>query len=115
MKAFQRDPQHLSFQCPGCQQEHQVTVNGLGHSWGWNASLERPTLTPSVLMRTGHYVPGHQSGDHCWCSYWNEHPDKKRVFECTVCHSFVNEGRIQFLSDCTHALAGQTMELPDVQ
>ena len=31
----------------------------------------------------------------------------------TRCHSFVREGRIEFLSDCTHALAGQTVELPD--
>jgi hypothetical protein len=30
-----------------------------------------------------------------------------------VCHSFVTDGKIQFLSDCTHALAGQTVALPD--
>ena len=30
----------------------------------------------------------------------------------TVCHSFVNNGRIQFLLDCTHHLAGQTVNLP---
>lgn len=30
-----------------------------------------------------------------------------------VCHSFVTEGRIQFLGDCTHALANQTVDLPD--
>lgn len=32
----------------------------------------------------------------------------------TCCHSFVQSGRIQFLSDCTHALAGQTVDLPDL-
>jgi hypothetical protein len=26
---------------------------------------------------------------------------------------FVTDGRIQFLGDCTHALAGQTVDLPD--
>ena len=31
----------------------------------------------------------------------------------TVCHSFVTDGRIQFLADCTHALAGQTVDLPE--
>jgi hypothetical protein len=30
-----------------------------------------------------------------------------------VCHSFVTDGRIQYLSDCTHAMAGQTKELAD--
>ena len=31
-----------------------------------------------------------------------------------LCHSHVREGRIQFLSDCTHALVGQTVDLPDI-
>jgi len=31
----------------------------------------------------------------------------------SVCHSFVTDGRIQFLTDCTHALAGQTVDIPD--
>lgn len=31
-----------------------------------------------------------------------------------VCHSFVTDGRIQFLSDCTHSLAGQTVDLPEM-
>lgn len=31
----------------------------------------------------------------------------------TVCHSFVTAGRIQFLGDSTHALAGQTVDVPD--
>ena len=31
-----------------------------------------------------------------------------------VCHSFVTDGRIQFLGDCTHDLAGHTVELPDL-
>ena len=34
---------------------------------------------------------------------------------CKRCHSFVTDGRIQFLSDCTHALAGQTVDLPDIK
>ena len=31
-----------------------------------------------------------------------------------VCHSWVTDGRIQFLNDSTHELAGQTVELPDI-
>ena len=30
-----------------------------------------------------------------------------------ICHHFVTEGKIQFCGDCTHALRGQTVELPD--
>ena len=30
------------------------------------------------------------------------------------CHSFVTDGRIQFLSDSTHVLAGQTVDLPPI-
>jgi hypothetical protein len=29
-----------------------------------------------------------------------------------VCHSFVVDGRMQFLSDCTHVMAGQTVDIP---
>ena len=28
---------------------------------------------------------------------------------------FVTDGKIQFLGDCTHALAGQTVDLPDME
>jgi hypothetical protein len=38
---------------------------------------------------------------------WGEKQEQR------VCHSFVTDGRIQFLSDCTHELAGQTVDLPD--
>jgi hypothetical protein len=30
-----------------------------------------------------------------------------------VCHSFVTDGRIQFLDDSTHELAGETADLPE--
>jgi hypothetical protein len=30
-----------------------------------------------------------------------------------VCHSFIRDGRIEFLSDCKHELAGKTVDLPD--
>jgi len=31
-----------------------------------------------------------------------------------ICHSFIRDGKIQFLGDCTHALAGQTVDLPEL-
>ncbi len=29
------------------------------------------------------------------------------------CHSFIEKGKIRFLPDCTHSLAGQTVDLPE--
>lgn len=102
----------IGFRCPGCGEVHVVPVKG-PKAWTWNGSLEKPTLSPSLLVRSGHYVPG-QGGKACWCTYNATHPDEPAPFQCTVCHSFVRDGRIQFLSDCTHSLAGQTVELPDL-
>lgn len=77
-------------------------------AWTFNGDYDRPIFSPSVLVRTGHFVPGHENG-LCWCTYAKEHPDDG--FKCSICHSFVRYGQIQFLNDCTHALAGQTVPL----
>jgi len=92
----------VMFECPGCKYEHVVHVDGGGYpgpTWSFNGDGDRPTLSPSVLVTTGravdpNFVP--EDGD----------PPE-------VCHSFVTDGRIHFLSDCTHALAGQAVDLPD--
>jgi hypothetical protein len=104
----------LAFQCPGCREAHVVNVGAESRPrWRWNSNEIRPTLDPSILVRSGHFVPGHRPGlDTCWCDYNRAHPDEPAPFSCGVCHSFVREGLIQFLPDCTHALAGQTVALP---
>jgi hypothetical protein len=84
------DGQILVFWCPGCDGAHAIHVekpNHLGARWAWNQDPVRPTFTPSI---------------NCW-----PNSDAHR------CHSFVTDGRIQFLSDCGHAMKGQTVELPD--
>jgi hypothetical protein len=63
-------------------------------AWGWNRSDEAPTFTPSILV-------------YGWKS---ENPEMKGQPRC---HSFVREGRIEYLSDSEHALAGQTFDLPN--
>lgn len=84
----------LHFWCPGCNGVHGIAFGeGTGPRWGWNGNAEKPTFTPSILVR--------YSGDD----------DGKPVEE--VCHSFVTDGLIQFLGDCTHALAGQTVPIPE--
>jgi hypothetical protein len=111
-------PKIVCFICPGCNEEHQVWVNGSRRegnsaSWGFNGSMDKPTFTPSILIRSGHYAPGHNTST-CWCTYNEEHKEKPAPFQCMVCHTFVRDGKIQFLNDCTHHLAGQTVELPEI-
>jgi hypothetical protein len=113
------------FQCPGCKESHAVHVEPAADGrarpvWGFNGNGDAPTFTPSVLVRTGHHVPDfadrfQQRGTEpsCWCTYNAEHPNEPAPFQCTVCHSFVTDGRIHFLADCTHALAGHIVDLPD--
>lgn len=86
----------VGFHCPGCQSLHVVNVAPGG--WGFNGNHERPTFTPSVLVRYNGPDAGTDRGDG----------DRAPP---AVCHSFVTDGQIQFLGDCTHALAGQTVPL----
>lgn len=86
-RAHQQGEGRLAFWCPACNCAHGVRVAPAADAWGWNGSLERPTFTPSVR------------------AWHNGSPP-------LVCHSFVRDGRIEFLNDCTHALSGTTVDLP---
>ncbi len=98
--------EQLGFWCPGCKELHVV-----GPGWKFNGNYERPTFAPSILIQSGHYLPTHKKGEPCWCTYNAAHPDKPPVFTCDCCHSFVRDGQIQFLNDCTHKLAGKIVAL----
>lgn len=95
----------IAFWCPGCKEMHRVTS-----AWTFDGNVTAPTFSPSILVTSGHYAPGHTG--KCWCDFNREHPGDTS-FECSRCHSFVRAGRIQFLTDCTHELAGQTVDIPD--
>lgn len=97
----------LLYWCQGCEEPHVVTTG-----WQFDGNLEAPTFSPSVLVTCGHYAPG-WNGPKCWCTYNAEHPGDTS-FECSRCHTFIKGGMVQFLADCTHALAGQTLPLPDL-
>ena len=93
----------LMFMCPGCKSHHVVRVGtGPGPRWGYNDNPERPTFTPSINVT------------------WSEPSDIPEEFDDTskdkkmICHSFVTDGNIQFLSDCTHLLSGQTVPLAEI-
>lgn len=103
----------IAFWCPGCEESHAVRVDSSGTGWGWNQNVDLPTFTPSVLVRSGHYAPDRGQPDICWCTYNAEHTEDPAPFACHQCHSFVTDGKINFLTDSTHKLSGQTVDLPD--
>ena len=82
----------LLFRCPGCNNlPHQIRIKQSPNKccWGFNNDFDKPTFTPSYLLQ------------------WIGANDQN-----CVCHSFITDGNIQFLNDCTHDLAGQTIEIP---
>jgi hypothetical protein len=87
--------------CPGCKDYHMPD-----NSWQFNGDLDKPTFSPSILVKGTKDISDEEA---------------KRILNGEqinpihfVCHSFVVDGRIQFLSDCTHELAGQTVELEEI-
>lgn len=104
------------FWCPGCKEMHFVSPfnSQTGRGWTFNDNYDRPSFGPSILVTNGHHCPGFKQGESCWCTFnaaaiaAGEEPSG---FQCHRCHSIVTDGKVQFLSDCTHALAGQTVQL----
>lgn len=77
------------FWCPGCYQAHVFDTR-----WTFSGDFIKPTFSPSLLV------------------YGNEENLKETNGRYGHrCHSFVREGKIQFLNDCTHHLKGQTVDL----
>lgn len=100
----------VAFWCPGCDCMHAPGVAPPASPiWGFNGNWDAPTFTPSVLVRSRQWTPP--------VTFDNLAEYKRapwpQVEKEAVCHSFVTDGHIQFLGDCTHALAGQTVPLPD--
>lgn len=89
--ARDNQPVGFAFFCPGCRQTHRIYTAGARHPdnpdliWDFSGDMEKPTLSPSILVRN-----------------------------IETCHSFIKDGNIQFLGDCTHSLANQTVPLPDI-
>lgn len=97
----------LFFWCPGCDGAHSIR-HGVDTRpcWTWNGDVDKPTFTPSILV-TG--VEAMTDDEHATWMRGGALPAPRPM----VCHSFVADGRIQFLGDCTHKLANQTVDLPD--
>ncbi len=92
----------LNFWCPGCGELHSITTEPSG--WQWNGDTVNPTFSPSVLV-TGFVRLTDAEADKVLAG---QKVERKPL----VCHSFVKDGVMQFLSDCTHDLAGKFERLP---
>ena len=75
------------FWCPGCESLHRYEAD----RWQFNGNFDRPTFTPSLLMNGNQQL---------------HNPTAPR------CHLFMTDGKLIFLSDCTHQLAGKTVDIP---
>jgi hypothetical protein len=82
-----------AFFCPGCKYDHALAIRqyteGGNPQWTFNGDADKPTFTPSLLV-------------------FGSVPEKR-------CHSFITDGKIQFLDDCFHELKGQTIEIPEYE
>lgn len=83
-------------ECPACGYGHffRTVPHDNLPVWSFNGDRDRPTFSPSMLVNA---------------TMHDRDPKNIR------CHSFVRNGRIEFLGDCSHAMAGQTVELPEVE
>lgn len=86
--------------CPGCDSLHQI-------SDAWEVRLpddDHLTVSPSILTWSdGRYPKDPATGE--W-GEWDPTPWR--------CHSFIRDGRWEFLTDSTHHLAGQTVPMVDL-
>jgi hypothetical protein len=81
-----------NFNCPGCGFEHSFSED----IHKWNQDYDKPTLSPSFVIGGIYH-------------------DEKRNKITWRCHSFIKDGKIQFLNDCTHKLKGQIVDLIDCE
>ena len=61
------------------------TREGTG-CWTWNGCTDKPTLRPSVLTQSHEFR----------------------------CHSWITDGNVNYLSDCSHEMAGASEELEEM-
>lgn len=86
--------QYLEFICPGCG---RLAIPFTGSkAWQFNGSLEKSTLTPSILSIWSHDHGDGTKTDHC-------------------CHAYLTDGIMRFLGDCSHSNANQNIELPEIE
>lgn len=84
------------FYCPGCDEPHQIDTA----KWEFNGDMEKPTFSPSYLTWSD---PNPKADPR--------HDPTGKYRNGFRCHSFIKEGEIEYLSDCSHKLAGKTVQM----
>jgi len=92
------------FFCPGCKCGHGFKTTPPEPQWTFNGDMEKPTVRASILVRSGKYPKEPFKFDQ---------EGNVVGYEKAVCHSFITDGMIQFMDDCTHELKGKTVPLED--
>ena len=88
--------------CPGCDDSHLLPVG-----WQFNGNVDCPTFSPSFLhqgVQTKRLPDG--GFEFLRDAAGNPIPD--------CCHYILTDGILNFCSDSVHALAGQSVPLPDL-
>lgn len=91
----------LAHYCPACEEMHQFALDGYnssGAKWTWDGNVEAPSFIPSMHIKVN--PPGH--------------PEYQSDAGSSVCHYHLLGGVIDFLGDCTHAMRGTKVPLPDL-
>jgi hypothetical protein len=98
-KLLRREEHHfvptIAHWCPACASLHDFAVEEPfrnGARWTFDGNQDSPAFAPSMNISWGPNSRGQTSR----------------------CHYFLTGGQLQYLSDCTHRLAGQTVPLPDI-
>lgn len=80
------------FHCAGCDTDHAFTTKlakgEVGPVWGFDGNMDSPTVAGSLMVNRGR-------------------ADVERGIH--QCHLFLKAGMVQYLPDCTHHLANQTV------
>ena len=92
------DELNLIFWCPGCNMYHGISTNPPAPMWEFNGNRAAPTFHPSLMIKMGPE-----------CNPYTGLAIKGQ--KDRVCHSFIVDGEIRFLNDCTHKLAGKTVKM----
>lgn len=104
----------LIFFCPGCKCQHKVVVGTEGlPRWTWNNDVLKPTFSPSLhIWHTRPTAEGQELIEQV--KRKKEDPTYVIPYTTeTLCHSYIRDGKIEFLPDCKHDLKGQTVDLPE--
>lgn len=63
------------------------SIHGFTSSWEFNNNFENPTVSPSIRVSDS---------------------------DGTLCHLYIQNGKIIYLDDCKHELKGKTVDMVDI-